>query len=356
MFWLIFALPFLMTGLSLFIKRGFIWQECLIQFVASFAIGAAVLATGYMTKMKDVEVWNGEITSKERTHEHYLRSYSCNCVTTCSGGKNSTCTTTCQTCYEDRYTVSWDVNCTAGNINIDYKDWSDDDVYLEPDPRAYKEAAKGNFCAREHSYTNYVKAASSSLFNQDSKLDFSQYKVPSYPRVYNYYKFNRVFGFDNATNKLINTSLNHKLKKLGAKKQANIIVIGNEYDQNYRNAVEYKWKGGKKNDIIVLIGKDGSNTIKWVDTITLGFNSGNELMTVKMRDGLMALGNVDGKAISDTISYVVENYFDRKPMKEFEYLKDDIQPSNLSIALGFILCIISNIGIFVFFKYKKLEW
>jgi len=126
-----------------------------------------------------------------------------------------------------------------------------------------------------------------------------------------------------------NTYLAGTLKKLGPASQANVIVIlVNTADQTYRHALETAWLGGKKNDVIVLAGVTNYPQIDWVDTITLGHNADNGLMTVTIRDELTDLGSIaSGQAFFDVIATYVAQHFDRKPMADFEYLKDDIQPA-----------------------------
>jgi len=343
MYYFIFALPLIVTAITVYFKKKFDLKEAAIQMGASWIIGLTVILLGSMMATSDYEIWNGKVYDKTRVHDYWEESYDCYCTT--SSGDNPV--TTCQTCYRDHYTVDWDVKCTVGNVKIKSLDSEYKSVYKKPDPTAYKKAFKGEFCATSHSYTNYIKAADHSLFNLDNSLDYSEYKVPNYPSVHSYYKVNRVFGFGKI-NKNLNDILNNKLRTLGATKQTNIILIGTTHDEGYRYAVEQKWLGGKKNDVIVLVGIDGIS-IDWVDTITLGSNLGNELMTVKMHDDIMALKLVS-EDIAGVITETITKHFDRTPMQNFEYLKDDIQPSIWMIILSIILCIGCNIGIFIYFN------
>lgn len=341
MHYLIFAIPLIVTAVTIKFKKGFDLKEASIQLIASWGIGAIVLLIGSMMATSDYEILNGKVLNKTRVHDYWEESYDCFCTTNSDGIQS------CQTCYRDHYTVDWDVKCSTGNVGIKRLDWESRRVYNEPDPLPYKKAYKGEFCATTKSFKNYIKAAGNSLFNLDNNLDYSEYSVPAYPEVHSYYKVNRVFGFGKL-NKELNDILNSTLRTLGATKQANIVLIGSNYDEEYRYAVEQKWLGGKKNDVIVLVGINGK-LIDWVDTITLGSNLGNELMTVKMHDDIMSLKKVS-KDIAGVITGTIERYFDRKPMQEFEYLKDDIKPSIWLIILSILLCISCNVGIFFYFN------
>src|SRR5690554_6260129 len=80
------------------------WPEVAAQTLAVIVVVTTVWFTGIYGKMSDTELWNGQVTEKKRDHGHYLRSYQCNCTTDSNGN------TSCQTCYEDRYTVDWYLN------------------------------------------------------------------------------------------------------------------------------------------------------------------------------------------------------------------------------------------------------
>ena len=108
------------------------WQEMAISIASVTLLTTGVWFAGKFSQTSDIEVWNGEIVSKARDHGHYLRSYQCNCVTV-SCGKDCT-TTSCQTCYEDRYTVKWWARSTVGNITFQHYDRSSKSVYREPNP------------------------------------------------------------------------------------------------------------------------------------------------------------------------------------------------------------------------------
>ena len=138
-------------------------------------------------------------------------------------------------------------------------------------------------------------------------------------------------------------ALANKLKSIGPIKQANVIlIVTNINDPNYRYAVEESWLGGKKNDIIVLVG-ESNGTIVWSDVITLGGNSGNELTTVKIKQEL--LNNRLDISIIDKVSDLVMKHFDRKPMKDFEYLKDQIEPPTWVTILCYFISVFLGWGL-----------
>lgn len=338
------------------LHKTYSWKEFAISIGITLAAVAVVFFVGSYAGLQDVEIWNGKIVSKHRDHGHYLRSYSCNCTQVCSGsGETLSCTEVCQTCYEDRYTVSWYAKSTIGNIGFKSLDRSSRSVYSEPDPAAYKKCLEGEPASLEKSFTNYVKATPDSLFNTETaNLSYAD-KIPSYPRVYSFYKIKRVVsvGAKIKTDQL-EAILDDALIDLGRKKQVNIIVILTEIDDPYfKNEVENAWLGGKKNDVVVFIGLDESK-ITWADVMTWALSSGNELFQATLKQELLNLNQFDSNEIAGSITKNITNLYDRPSMKEYEYLKDDIQPSMLILSICFLISIILTVLTTIIFHKKEI--
>ena len=309
----------------------------------------------------DFEIWNGYVVSKERVHDTYEESYSCNCRETCSGsGKNRTCSETCDTCYRTHYTVDWNAVTTVGNITFDSEDSTWSSVYDTPDPKVYKRCKKGEPASIEHTYTNYVQAVPESLFNDDGHTVTEQFagQIPAYPRVYSFYQINRVIpvgtkGIANIA-KEIDAGLDEALKTLGAQKQANIIVILTGItDPTYRYAVEQAWLGGNKNDIVIFVGLDDQNII-WSDVMTWALNSGNELFHVTMRDGIMDMKTLDAKRFVPFVAQTVSKLYDRPQMASYEYLANEIDPPSWVIWLALFFAFGGSAGLTWFFHVKEI--
>lgn len=365
-FYLILLIPVVVALIARWkFNHSINWLEAAAQIVIVSIVVSIVFFAGRYSQMYDTEIWNGEVTSKHRDQDYWLESYECNCITTCSGsGSNESCTTTCSTCYRDHYTVDWYLTSNIeSKIQLKYLDWESKKVYKEPDPKSYKDAYVGEPCALEHGYTNYIKAVPESLFNPEDSNKIEQFAdlIPSYPEVYGEYHVDRVLTMGMGGHlqlKKWNDYLGDKVKKLGPKKQVNVIlVIVNTDNQMYRYALERAWLGGKKNDVIVILGVADYPKISWADTITLGQNAGNSLMTVTMRDDLMKIGTIeDYVPIIDTIGRVVDQKFDRKPMADYEYLKDSIEPPTWVVILAFVLSfVLSGILTWVFHVYDPFD-
>ena len=334
-FFLLLFIPVVIAAIARWkFEHTIAWPEVAVQIVFVSLVVGGVWFAGKYGQTHDFEIWNGEVTAKNRDHGHYVESYECFCHDVCSGsGENRSCTRVCQTCYRDHYTVDWYLSTTIGNIQLAYMDRTSRRVYNEPDPPQYRNARVGEACSAERGYTNYIKAVPESLFNTHSEAELAQFTdlIPEYPRVHSYYHFDRVLTMGmgaNINHREWDNYIDRYQKVLGNSHQVNIILlIVNTPDQMYRHALEQAWVGGKKNDVIVMIGSSNFPTIDWVDTITLGCNSGNELMTVELRDSLMEIGTLeDYKVVVGAMVRTIEDKFDRKPMSDYEYLKDEIDP------------------------------
>lgn len=342
-------------------KMEITWQEMAANIGVVVAFVLITFGIGAYGKVHDTEIINGQVTNKVRDHGSYLRSYSCNCRTSCSGtGNNRSCRTICQTCYEQRYTVSWYLESTIGRISIDHADTTSRSVYNRPDPPLYTRAYVGEPCSKEQAFTNYVKAVPDSLFHSDSRSAIKQYagKVPAYPQVHSIYQVRRVIdvgsGLTQDQLNQMNLRVGEALRTLGPQKQVNIIVIVTGItDPNYRYAVENAWLGGKKNDITVFIGvKDGK--VVWTDAMTFARNKNNELLQVKLRDSVRDIQDFQVDPLVAAIVTNATQHYKRIQMKEFEYLKHEIQPPTWATITIAILSILFSLGLTYFFHREEV--
>lgn len=300
--------------------------------------------SGLYLATQDVEIWNGKVVSKERIHDTYEESYSCNCTTDSEGNSS------CDTCYETHYTVKWIGNTTVGDVTFDYIDSTSRSVYSTPDPDTYIRCKIDEPASIEHNFINYIKAVPESLFNNSNLELENEVNIPTYPIVYDFYRIDRVINvgtnIPNDIIKELDSKLDTILTELGSMKQANIIVIfANTTDNNYKYMLEQKWLGGKKNDIIVIFGMKEYPNILWVDVITWAKNIGNEMFHVVLRDSLSENKNFEVDKVVKIIYDTTLTKFTRPSMKDFEYLKNEIEPNLWVIILCSILSIVGTLSI-----------
>lgn len=314
---------------------------CAGGLVISALILVIAFALGRGYKTHDTEILNGQVTGKTREHGHYLRPYECNCTTSTDSKGNTT--RTCQTCYEDRYTVSWDCQSTIGEFSIEHLDRGSKSVYNEPDPRRYTSIMIGEPVSRTHGYTNYIKAVPESLFRpaQESLRAKFQGKLPNYPdRIYDIYRINRVLGVGisvpNA--KAWNNALSEMLKTLGPRHEVNaVIVFVKTADRDFFSALQDAWINGKKNDVILVVGVDDFNKAPlWVETMAFTKNS---LFQVKLSDRVRAMKTLTPETVIPALQETIQSDFIRRPMADFEYLEAEIDPPGWIMAIAIMLIV-----------------
>lgn len=318
------------------------------EMALNLLIGVAVVSGGWAlgryAQAADTEIINGQLTSKSGDRVSCDHSYRCNCRQTCTGtGKDRSCSETCDTCYEHSYDVDWNLHTTVGDVTIDRVDRQG----LSEPPR-FSRALVGDPIAKTHSFQNYIKAAPDSLFNalQDKQV-LEQYKsvVPAYPDgIYDYHYVNRVLSVGVPVPDLAawNRDLAMRLRTLGPSKQANVVIVfTREKDAQFANGLRAAWLGGKKNDVVVVLGTPSYPTIDWVRVISW---TDKEVFKVQLRDALLDLKTIDQKTVLDTIEQRVAKDFVRKHMADFAYLKNQIEPPGWAIALLVVLSIVASVG------------
>jgi hypothetical protein len=328
------------------------------ELAINVAIGILIVVLGYLGgksfQTMDQEVLNGQVTSKSRDKVSCSHSYRCMCVETCSTDSkgNRSCTEICQTCYDHAYDIDWNLATTLGTIEIGRVDRQGLDQ-----PSRWTRAAAGDPVATTQRFTNYIQAAPASLFNaavEKRALERYRNQVPAYPLgVFDYHYLNRVLavGVKLPDHAEWNRELALRLRQLGAAKQVNwVVVLTSSADPAYADALRAAWLGGKKNDVIVVLGTPAYPNIGWARVLSW---TDKELFKVQLRDDLQALKTADRTRVFDTIEKHVRASFVRKQMKDFEYLRHEIEPPGWLLALLFFLSAGASVGLSLYFRSNE---
>lgn len=318
------------------------------QFTITAVVITLTLIIGDYKSSSDTEIFHGYVISKSRTQDYFQTSYDCNCVCV-SRDKQGYCTgESCDTCYKDHYTVDWELQTSLGGYRIDYIDKESKSTWNTPDPNEYTAAYELQPFSRSYSYTNYFLLYKESLFNNNPNLIkySSALSNATYPEVYGY-AVDLVFkgavpGIDT---RVYNDLIRDYLREAGVKKQVNIILYFTSVDdQAFRYALEAKWNGGRKNDVIIVVGADSNTKPVWADVITLGKNSSNEMLQVALREDLIHADLLNPKTTTDLIFKNIDQYYHRKSMSEFKYMEAARQTPIEVIMWVIGLTLIMNIG------------
>lgn len=323
-------------------------KEFLTQIGIQIIVAAISVSIIYSSNTHDVEIWNGKVLNKTRDEVSCSHSYDCFCYQNCSGsGNDQSCTTICQTCYEHSYDVDWNVQSTLGEISIDRED-SQGTIQ----PKRWTKVIIGESYSEERTYTNYIKAAPDTLFRHQGLLEKYAKDIPNYPNVYDYYRINRVLtvGGELLDKKVWNQKLDDLNKELGPKKKVNlnVIIVFNK-PREFFYALQQSWIGGKKNDSTTVIGVDSNLNILWSETMLW---TDNKITAIKIRDEIQESGLLDSNKVLSIIEKNISESYQRKQMKDFEYLKSSITPSTtqwiISMLIGIIVAILVS-----FYFYKE---
>lgn len=329
------------------------WMEMFLNIVACSLLVSFTFWAGTHLSLSDVEVYNGEITSKTvdrfecptNTSNPCENGYDCHCHQVeyeCGDAKQSrTCyEEECDTCYEYPWEQNWYVH---SNIFEQMKIRRVDDQGAVEPPR-WTITKIGDASSRYNSFQNIIGAASASLFYEDGKLE-DKYKAytPQYPNsIFDYYRVDRVVpvGINIPDIKQWNLDLSNVLKVLGPNRHANAIIIVTEgLDRDYAGAVRRAWKGYKQNDIIIYVGLYGG-LVTWVEVHSW---SKQDMFNVVLRDEIylnLKDKPLNRQLIMTKLSEVGLKYFERRSMEEFEYLRDKIEIP----AWIYVLCMLFGIG------------
>ncbi|WP_127470538.1 hypothetical protein [Thiomicrorhabdus aquaedulcis] len=351
---IVLALPLIyLIFIKLYLKETITWTEWALNVFIVVVSVIAVLEFSKYIQHHDIEIWNGAVVSKHDEKVSCTHSYSCDCTTY----KNSDGSTSesCATCYKHDFDVDWIVKTTAGNIKIDRVD---EQGIVEP--KRYSNVQIGEAASLEHRFENYIKAVPESLFNdQNTSIKSIDRVLPLYPKVFDYYKINRVLvdaqAIDAKYVSDLNAALNAGLKELGSKKEVNVIVVLTDYPDgfSYRDSLRSKWLNGKKNDVVVLIGVGENYEVKW--SHVFGWSK-NELTNLSISEDIIKLKKVDDALnLSSVILSNIEKYFERDSMQNYEYLKDSIEPPLWVILLALFLGLSFSIGLSIYF-HKSIRF
>ena len=320
------------------------------EFAVMEGVVIAVVAGGYLIALNhrssDTEIWNGTIARKWQGTEFCCHSYPCNCHEVCFGsGKDESCSEHCDTCYEHSHDIGWNAITTNGE-NV-YHDGCNRPGSSAP--ARWNKIIVGEPTAVEHPYINYIKGNPDSILRRQGYAEKFKGKIPGYPQVYDYYRDDTFLpiGVPVLDRKGVSDDLSALNGVFGAAKQVNIILVAvNVDDPFYAEALRESWLGGKKNDVVVVVGMPRFPEIGWASVISW---SKSEDMKIAIRDKLLALKSWDGRAVVDILRQEVGNRFVRRRWKDFDYLKSTIEPTvSMQWTLG-ILGLLLSLGLSIYF-------
>lgn len=344
-FLLLMVLPTLMAiGAMLYFKGKVTYLEFFGQIGAVALVVALGFGVSYWSGTADTEVWNGQITAKQPQvpvsceHSYQCNPHPCNCD---SKGHCSTCY---DTCYEHHHDYDWDLAASTGELlSIDRIDRQGLDM-----PPRWAAAYVGEPYSSQHTFTNYIKVNPDSVL-LGTKGDMQRWGklVPSYnDKIYDYYYHDPVLnmGVPGVDAKVWNWLIREVNKQLGPVKQVNVIVIlVPANDRSYMYALKDAWLGGKKNDVVMVIGSQDGHQVGFADVMSW---STNKALGVDLKNRIQDIGSLDRRDdIQQAILATVKAEFVRMHMHDMKWLMRSFQPSGAAMLWLFILALLVEGGL-----------
>ena len=362
--WFALIIPIILPGLALyFFKHKMTFWEVLLPIV----IGCGVIAgmkgimsnsltndieylSEYPVKAIYYEAWNERVPC---TH-----SYDCFCSTDEDGYECC-----CMTCYDHTYDVdyhseSWSIKTNTGRYrgiskqyyhylttlwdNENFKDLKRD--YHSIDGDSYETYWDNQFNTIEPrtfslSYSNKPQAARTVFkFRDLDSIELS--------KVYNYPKLRDKGRQVNCLNctKEENLYLERYNALIGVKKEIKIFIIKFK-NEPYSDSELQKvyWKGGNKNELVICVGNDWTNTFSWCDDKLIQVET-NELFN---NDSLNMLTKIQ------KLEPLVQKHWTRKNFNDFNYIK--IQLTNSQIFWIYFVVTLLSLGILSWGIFNEFE-
>jgi hypothetical protein len=282
--------------------------------------------------MRDVEHWNGRITSKDHGSQGC-----CHCRSVCdSRDKDGNCTSSHEECAHP-HDYWWSLSVSTGDsISVDSCEPWESNV-----PKAWTNAIIGEPAAVAHHFQNYLKADPYSLVNKVADPAMLE-TVPPFPAIHDLYKVSKVVSAGIVLPPEWNRELLEINADLGASNQVDVtMIVTDKTDPIWADALEAKWLYGPKNSVNIVIGvKDGK--FNWVRVVTL---SRVEDLKIALRDGLQGLRTDEWEKGLGVIRNAISTKFVRTPMAEWEYLASAATPPTWVLVLLYVMAIGLSCGL-----------
>jgi len=379
-FWFNLLIPVAIGIYLYFTNRNMIAREVGIQFIATFAFLFIVynIMFSFTVDLVDTEQRNSAVKSAHY-QEGYEYEYDCS-YEVCSGtGENETCVTIPQTCEAWKSPERF-INTTNGEtIYISAEEYNrytaafghvEEDLYHSDQTWSSRNKGEGDIwhsypnilmpASVTYSYENYVVAANHNVIHHTvSPEEIAAYKkngkLKEYPETYHdkfgVPKQNRVIDTTGKGDFLVlRNELDDASARMGRAKQANPIIYITDETQDFKWILDSYWNKAKKNDVVLLLGVDGnkvvwSDVIAWTDNADLFVNAESEFKGLDIR-------NPDIVKKFETLIFAD---YKRKPMKDFDYLKENITLDFQWQALIFVLNVLLSGGLMYFFMRNEFS-
>lgn len=305
--------------------------------MAGFAVALVVAGATFYGPMywqaSDLELFSGSVVEKKRVYDPETETYDC--------GKDSKGNT--QTCTRTIPRWRWDVISDIGDDK--FSEYTHQSIRS---PEIYSRAQIGDPFTSSHRFLNFQNVSEQSvLLDRESAGEYVGW-LPEYPHIYSGFKVQRGFSTSPLVDqRVLSNMLNVAHKRWGPMHGVNVIVvvIGPQTDANkFFYALRSKWKGGKKNDAVLVVRVDEKGEL----TNTNAFSrSADDLtdekgmaFTTMLHVNALDTYKADNKKFDpeQVIASIDKSlkYFKREDLGRYDFLKDEYMPPYWSVFLSLI--------------------
>ena len=317
------------------------WGYQLLACLFTTVLCVGFLSIGKYHAMTDFDVLNGVVTKKYS--EHVTCEHEHVCGQSCSGsGKNRSCHPVY--CKDHAYDVDWNVDTTVGDHTIDRVDRRG----LTPPPR-WLAIKIGEAASAEESVRSYLMVDEDRFKTSSGVREkYKDVKLPDYPRVYDYYRFNRIVNETLLDVSTIKEYLDDALKVDGKAKQLNITILVTSKDDDYFEIINEHWRGVRKNDTVLVYGVEPDGKIKWFRAMTYGDGQGNQILLSEL--ATLAAGHTLNLELVTKKYALIKGKYERLPAQTFAYLEDTYQPSWWGVLIFLVINLAASIWVSLYMK------
>jgi hypothetical protein len=162
-----------------------------------------------------------------------------------------------------------------------------------------------------HEPTTTTKSFTNKIKSSKTLFSFTTEEIP--PNIPDYPEFNSTFESNrNLSTKISTLALDQLNSNLGPTKKVNVIIVqGPSTDPLFANYLEAKWKGGKKNDLIIVHSEKNNwvRVLGWTESELVKRNIETILLTTPISNNLLP-----------TIQSEIQKNYQIKDWTKFDYI------------------------------------
>lgn len=307
--------------------------------VVSLIVACASFYGPMYWQASDLELLSGSVAEKKRVYDPETETYNCG---TDSKGNAQTCT---------RQIPRWRWDVVS---DIDGDKFSEYTHQSIRSPEIYSRAQVGDPYTASHRFLNFQNVSEQSvLLDRESAGEYAGW-LPDYPHVYSGYKVQRGFSTSPLVDQRdLSRMLNEAQKRWGPMHGVNVmvIVIGPQADANkFFYALKSKWKGGKKNDAVLIVRVDEAGTMTNTNSFSrsaddLTNEEGLAFTTMLHVNAMKTFTPAEKKFNPELIIASIDKslaYFKREDLGRYDFLKDEYMPPYWMVALSLIAVVLSG--------------